>query len=181
MTDPIKSKNGDISKAPTPQNTPASVTNSYLKSQPPTVSTIDEVNEDKIGQTLANNPALLSMMQGKLNDLVGKSSGYVANLPLAVKDRIYGLKSIQQQQMKLEAEFQRELLELEKKFFKKYEPLYQKRREIIVGEKEPTETEVEEGKALDDLDAEDEDDEDEEEEEKEAAKEREEERRRRRR
>ena len=165
MTDPIKSKNGDISKAPTPQNTPASVTNSYLKSQPPTVSTIDEVNEDKIGQTLANNPALLSMMQGKLNDLVGKSSGYVANLPLAVKDRIYGLKSIQQQQMKLEAEFQRELLELEKKFFKKYEPLYQKRREIIVGEKEPTETEVEEGKALDDLDAEDEDDEDEEEEE----------------
>ncbi|KAI3404453.2 NAP1 [Candida oxycetoniae] len=170
MSEPIKSKNGDISKAPTPQNTPASVTNSYLKSQPPTVSTIDEVNEDKIGQTLANNPALLSMMQGKLNDLIGKNSGYVASLPRVVKDRVYGLKSLQQQQMKLEAEFQKELLELEKKFFKKYEPLYEQRKKIIVGEIEPTESQIEEGKALDEDEDEEGDEEEEEEEEEEEKK-----------
>ncbi|CAK9436497.1 uncharacterized protein LODBEIA_P10550 [Lodderomyces beijingensis] len=170
MSEPIKSKNGDISKAPTPQNTPASVTNSYLKSQPPTVSTIDEVNEDKVGQTLANNPLLLSMMQGKLNDLVGKNSGYVAGLPQAVKNRIFGLKSLQQKQMKLEAEFQKELLELEKRYFKKYEPLYAQRKEIIVGSIEPTEEEIEEGKALDN-DGDEDDEEEEENEEEETEKE----------
>lgn len=156
MSEPIKKKNGDISKAPTPQNTPASVTNSYLKSQPPTVPTIEEGNENKINQTLANNPVLLSMIQGKLGDLVGKNSGYVANLPQAVKNRVYGLKSIQQQQMKLEAEFQKELLELEKRYFKKYEPLYAKRKQVIVGDVEPTEQEIEEGKSLEEKDEEEE-------------------------
>ena len=81
-----KKKNGDISKAPTPQNTPASVTNSYMRSKPPTVSTIQESNnEDGTGAAaaaggLANNPVLLSMIQGKLGDLVGKQSGYIDNL-----------------------------------------------------------------------------------------------------
>ena len=103
MSGPIKSKNGDISKAPTPQNTPASVTNSYLRSQPPTVSTIEETNEENVGQQLANNPALLLMIQGKLGDLVGAQSGYIDSLPKSVKKRVWGLKAIQQQQMKLEA------------------------------------------------------------------------------
>lgn len=147
MSEPIKKKNGDISKAPTPQNTPSSVGTSYLRSQPPTVSTIEEINEENVGQ-LANNPALLSMIQGKLGDLVGKSSGYVETLPKKVKNRVYGLKSIQANQMKLEAEFQKELLELEKKFFKLYEPLYEQRKKIIVGDLEPTTEEIEEGKAL---------------------------------
>lgn len=164
MSEPIRSKHGDIAKAPTPQNTPSSVTNSYLRSQPPTVSTIKEGNEEddnQISKQLANNPALLSMIQGKLGTLVGKQSGYVDSLPKAVKKRVSGLKSIQQQQMKLEAEFQKQLLELEKRFFKKYEPLYERRKKIISGEEEPTEAEVEEGEALD----EDEDEEEEEEEE----------------
>lgn len=149
MSEPIKSKNGDISKAPTPQNTPASVSNSYLKSQPPSVSTIAEEGETKgIGKQLANNPALLSMIEGKLGTLVGQQSGYIDSLPKSVKKRVFGLKSIQQQQMKLEAEFQKELLSLEKKYFKKYEPLYERRKKIINGAAEPTPEEVEEGEAL---------------------------------
>lgn len=108
-----KKKNGDISKAPTPQNTPASVTNSYMRSKPPTVSTIQESNnEDGTGAAaaaggLANNPVLLSMIQGKLGDLVGKQSGYIDNLSKPVKNRVYGLKSLQLNQMKLEAQFQK--------------------------------------------------------------------------
>ena len=106
MSEPIKKKNGDISKAPTPQNTPSSVTNSYMKSKPPTVSTIEEINEDQ-KETLANNPVLLGMIEDKLGDLIGKQSGYIENLPKAVKNRVYGLKSLQRSQMKLEAEFQK--------------------------------------------------------------------------
>lgn len=165
MSEPIRSKNGDIAKAPTPQNTPASVTNSYLKSQPPTVPAISEENEE-LGQQLANNPALLSMIQGKLSTLVGKQSGYVGSLPKPIKNRVYGLKSIQQSQMKLEAEFQKELLELEKKYFKKYEPLYEKRKKIINGELEPTQDEIEEGEQLAEEDEDDEDDDEEHEHEK---------------
>lgn len=160
MSEPIRSKHGDISKAPTPQNTPASLTNSYLKSQPPTVSTISEEDSGSgISSQLANNPALLSMIQGKLGTLVGQQSGYIDSLPKSVKNRVFGLKSIQQQQMKMEAEFQKELLILEKKFFKKYEPLYERRKKIINGDDEPTNEEIEEGEALDEED-EDEDDED---------------------
>ncbi|RCK66159.1 Nucleosome assembly protein 1 [Candida viswanathii] len=179
MSEPIKKKNGDISKAPTPQNTPSSVTNSYMKSKPPTVSTIEEINEDQLKagdlskeqrQTLANNPVLLGMIEDKLGDLIGKQSGYVENLPKAVKNRVYGLKSLQLAQMKLEAEFQKELLELEKKFFKKYEPLYEKRKNIINGELEPTAEEIEEGEQLEKEDEDEEEqpeEEDEEEEEEE--------------
>lgn len=152
MSEPIRSKNGDISKAPTPQNTPASITNSFLKNQKPTVPSINEENE----VDLANNPALMSMIQDKLLTLVGKESNYISTLPTQIKNRVFGLKSIQSSQLKLEQEFQKELLDLEKKYFKKYEPLYEKRKKIVNGELEPTEEEIEEGKEQN----EDEDDED---------------------
>ncbi|EGW34578.1 uncharacterized protein SPAPADRAFT_60008 [Spathaspora passalidarum NRRL Y-27907] len=167
MSEPIKKKNGDISKAPTPQNTPSSVGTSYLRSQPPTVSTIEEINEDNVGKQIANNPALLSMIQGKLGDLVGKTSGYVEHLPKKVRNRVSGLKGIQSAQMKLEADFQKELLSLEKKYFKLYEPLYEKRKKIINGDLEPTAEEVEEGEALEEKDEEEEEEEEEQEEEEE--------------
>lgn len=165
MSEPIR-KHGDISKAPTPQNTPSSLANLYLKQQPPAVSTIKEEDENNLGKQLANNPALLSMIQGKLGSLVGQQSDYIDNLPKSVKKRVLGLKAIQQSQMKLEADFQKELLELEKKYFKKYEPLYERRKDIISGEQEPTADEVEEGESLE-AGEEDEEDEAEKEEEEE--------------
>ncbi|CAH2354721.1 nucleosome assembly protein [[Candida] railenensis] len=153
MSEPIRKKAGDISKAPTPQNTPSSVTNSYLKSKPPGVSTINEedVTNGLQGQ-LANNPVLLSMIQGKLGNLVGQQSGYIESLPKKVKNRVFGLKSIQQKQMELEAEFQKELLNLEKRYFKKYEPLYERRKQIVNGDEEPTPEEIEEGEILNEED-----------------------------
>lgn len=171
MSEPIRSKNGDISKAPTPQNTPSSVANSYLRSQPPTVSTINEEDDDaaaaEASKQLANNPALLSMIQGKLGSLVGQKSGYVDGLPKKVKQRVFGLKAIQQLQMKLEAEFQKELLNLEKKYLKLYEPLYERRKKIVNGDEEPTAEEVDEGEALNEDEDEEDEEEDEEEEENE--------------
>lgn len=161
MADSIKKKLGEISEAPTPHNTPASVTGSYLKNQPPIIpNTISEENEELKKKLLAN-PALMSMIEGKLNTLVGKDSGYVEKLPKEVKHRVYGLKALQQNQFKLEAEFQAELLELEKKFHVKYAPLYSQRCKIICGSTEPTAEQIAEGETLMDEEADEEDKEDE--------------------
>jgi nucleosome assembly protein 1-like 1 len=100
----------------------------------------------------AQNPALVSMIQGKLGTLVGRSSGYVENLPAPIRRRVAGLKGIQKEHAKLEAEFQEEVLNLEKKYFAKFTPLYQKRAGIVNGDSEPTEAEVEAGKAEGDED-----------------------------
>lgn len=85
------------------------------------------------------------MIQGKLGSLVGQSSGYIESLPTAVRRRVAGLKGVQKEHSKLEAEFQEEVLELEKKYFAKFTPLYQKRAAIVNGAAEPTEKEIEAG------------------------------------
>jgi nucleosome assembly protein 1-like 1 len=108
------------------------------------------------------------MMQNKLSGLVGRSSGYVESLPAPVRRRVAGLKGVQKEHSKLEAEFQEEVLALEKKFFAKYAPLYEKRAKIINGSTEPTEQEVEAGKEDEEEDDED-DEEDEAEDDKSAA------------
>lgn len=86
------------------------------------------------------------MIQGKLGSLVGRSSGYIESLPISVRRRVAGLKGIQKEHSKLESQFQEEVLELEKKYFAKFTPLYQKRSTIVNGSVEPTEDEVEAGK-----------------------------------
>ena len=94
----------------------------------------------------ARNPALINMIQGKLGQLVGRSSGYIESLPPVVRRRVAGLKGIQKEHAKLEAQFQEEVLELEKKYFAKFTPLYERRATIVNGGIEPTEEEVEAGK-----------------------------------
>lgn len=86
------------------------------------------------------------MIQGKLGQLVGRSSGYIESLPPVVRRRVAGLKGIQKEHAKLEAQFQEEVLELEKKYFGKFTPLYERRATIVNGGVEPTDDEVEAGK-----------------------------------
>ena len=100
----------------------------------------------------AANPALVSMMQAKLGTLVGRSSGYIESLPVSVRRRVAGLKGIQKDHSKLEAEFQDEVLQLEKKYFAKFTPLYQARAKIINGASEPTEQQVKVGETKDEDD-----------------------------
>jgi len=85
------------------------------------------------------------MIQGRLGSLVGRSSGYIESLPASVRRRVAGLKGIQKDHSKLEAEFQEEVLQLEKKYFAKFTPLYEKRALIVNGKQEPTDEEVEAG------------------------------------
>lgn len=96
---------------------------------------------------LVQNPALVSMIQGKLGQLIGRSSGYIESLPAVIRRRITGLKGIQKEHSKLEAEFQEEVLQLEKKYFAKFTPLYEKRSKIVNGVEEPSPADITAGTA----------------------------------
>lgn len=159
----------------TPQNTPANNAPISSHAQEPGVSSIKEgltvpLSSTRVSPPLtlinvesfdpaaaaslfARNPALVSMIQGKLGSLVGRSSGYIESLPLPVRRRVAGLKGIQKEHAKLESQFQEEVLELEKKYFAKFTPLYQKRSTIVNGTAEPTDGEVDAGKDEDELEA----------------------------
>ncbi|KFH64696.1 nucleosome assembly protein 1-like 1 [Podila verticillata NRRL 6337] len=160
------SANVDIKKkqqqAPTPQNTPifSAPINSSVRPSVPTVEEDIETIQTPGTSLLANNPALMSMLQGRLGNLVGAPSGYVQTLSPEVRRRVNGLKSLQNKHAVLEAEFQNEILALEKKYLALYTPLYEKRADFVSGKTEPTDAEVEDGVSED----EDEDEEDEEEE-----------------
>lgn len=105
------------------------------------------------GNALFQNPALVSMIQGKLGTLIGRSSGYIESLPAPVKKRLTGLKGLQAEYSKLELKFQEEILELEKKYLEKYRPLYNRRSEIVNGLSEPKPEEMEAGVAAEQEDA----------------------------
>jgi len=146
MAEPIRNKR-EIPGAPTPQNTPASNAPISSHAQQPGVASIKEEDLDRAAAAsiFAKNPKLVQMIQGRLGSLVGRSSGYIESLPAQVKRRVAGLKGIQKDHSKLEAEFQEEVLQLEKKYFAKFTPLYEKRAKIVNGQNEPSEDEVKAG------------------------------------
>lgn len=130
--------------APTPQNTPASVSSMQ---RPPTKpgASMASISEQGGLEGLSTNPALMSLIQGRLGTLVGRSSGYIESLPQETRDRLAALKALRIDQQVFEGEFQRDLLELEKKYATKYAPLYQRRTKIVTGDAEPKPDEVEKG------------------------------------
>jgi nucleosome assembly protein 1-like 1 len=163
----IKPRVEDDLVAPTPQNTPLNThVPTSRPAQKPKVEDVAEGDEDEgedvssmnPASLLASNPALLALAQHKLGALVGRPSGYIQSLPPAVRRRIDGLKGLQVEHSKIESEFQLAILEVEKKFLAKYQPLYDRRLEIISGKAEPTDSEVTEGQ---NADSDDEDDEEE--------------------
>jgi len=147
MAEPIRNKRPDPATAPTPQNTPANNAPISSHAQQPGVASIKEEDLDRAAAAsiFAQNPQLVSLIQGRLGGLIGRSSGYIESLPTEVKRRVSGLKGIQKEHSKLEAEFQEEVLQLEKKYFAKFTPLYEKRSEIVNGNAEPTEAEIKAG------------------------------------
>ncbi|KAM5464773.1 histone chaperone [Microsporum audouinii] len=147
MSEPIRSKKAEVT-APTPQNTPANNAPISSHAQQPGIPSIKEEDLDRAAAAtlFSQNPKLISMIQGKLGSIIGRSSGYIESLPASVRRRVAGLKGIQTEHAKLEAAFQEEVLQLEKKYFAKYTPLYQRRSAIVNGGAEPTDAEVEAGK-----------------------------------
>jgi len=152
MAEPIKNKRPDPASAPTPQNTPANNAPISSHAQQPGVASIKEEDLDRAASIFAQNPQLVSLIQGRLGGLIGRSSGYIESLPAEVKRRVAGLKGIQKEHSKLEAAFQEEVLELEKKFFALFTPLYEERSKIVNGANEPTEDQVKAGEESEDED-----------------------------
>jgi len=98
---------------------------------------------------------LAGLVQGRLAGLVGKSSGYIENLPVEVKRSVQGLKGVQVKQTELQNQYKRECLELEIKYLKLQEPLYKRRQEIVSGSTAPTPEEIEAGEKQSQKDDED--------------------------
>ncbi|KAF5102469.1 hypothetical protein D0Z00_000396 [Geotrichum galactomycetum] len=166
MSEPIRNvRINKLAEAPTPQNTPATATSSFIQRANNGKPSVPTISEDGDVSQLTNNQSLISMIQGKLGTLVGAPSGYIDGLPKVVKDRIRGLKALQSQQSELEAELEAEILKLEKQWHKRYEPLFKKRAQLIAGEIEPTEEEILAGKKIEEEDHEEHDEDEEEEEE----------------
>ncbi|KAK4229875.1 nucleosome assembly protein 1 [Podospora fimiseda] len=154
MAEPIKNKRPDPAVAPTPQNTPLNAAPISSHAQQPGIASIKEEDLGAAASIFAKDPRLVSLIQGRLGSLVGKSSGYIESLPEEVKRRVAGLKGIQREHSKLEAEFQDAVLQLEKKFFAKFTPLYEQRAAIVNGKTEPTEEQVKLGEEDDEEDEE---------------------------
>ena len=87
------------------------------------------------------NPEVLAMVESKLNSLTGTLSGYYDTLPNVVKRRVKALKKLQVDILKIEANYHKEVHELECKYLKLYEPLFDRRSEIINAKVEPTDEE----------------------------------------
>ncbi|GCE97494.1 hypothetical protein ZYGM_002433 [Zygosaccharomyces mellis] len=180
MSEPIRTQpksSMKIDNAPTPHNTPASVmTNSFLKNgnpvqdkqgssntesnkrtdadvtaAPSTNEASKNIKEEDVQSALTNQPLLLQSIQEKLGSLVGQDSGYVDHLPPQIKNRIYGLKKLQSDLFVLEKDFQVEMFELEQKYLLKYAPLHDRRREIVVGNDEPSNQEISKGREIEKL------------------------------
>merc|ERR1719508_500317 len=93
--------------------------------------------------SLLKDPAVLAALQGKLGSMVGASSGYIQSLPPPVKRRLKSLKKLQLESTRIEADFYKEVQELECRYQNLYQPLYDKRTQIVKGDHEPTDVECE--------------------------------------
>ena len=83
---------------------------------------------------LGGNPSLVRSLQGKLDGLAGKSSGFIEELHYKVKARVDELDQIQEQHDELREKFLEERRALEEKYREQYAPLYVKRAAIVKGE-----------------------------------------------
>jgi len=92
--------------------------------------------------SLFKDPAVLAALQGKPGQMVGNSSGYIQSLPPQVKRRMKSLKKLQLESTKIESDFYKEVQELECKYQNLYQPLYDKRTQIVKGSYEPTDIEA---------------------------------------
>jgi len=93
--------------------------------------------------TKEQTDTLMPFLQKQLEtSILGKSSGYLESLPVAVQTRIKALKYLQTETDKLEDEFKKE----EEALIKKYEvlknPLFIRRDEIVNGKSEPKAEEI---------------------------------------
>jgi hypothetical protein len=103
---------------------------------------VDDTGETGDNQTIASqlmkNPGVLAALQDKL---CSSSPNYMQSLPKEVKRRIKALKKLQNEVINTEAQFYKEVNALELKYIPLYTQLFDKRKDILLGKKEPTDEE----------------------------------------
>uniref|UniRef100_A0A8C5VXZ7 Nucleosome assembly protein 1-like 1 n=1 Tax=Microcebus murinus TaxID=30608 RepID=A0A8C5VXZ7_MICMU len=92
---------------------------------------------------MMRNPQILAALQEGLDGLVETPTGYTESLPRVAKRRVNVLKNLQVKCAQIEAKFYEEVHDLERKYGAPYQPLLDKRFEIINAVYEPTEEECE--------------------------------------
>ncbi|KAG8897360.1 hypothetical protein FRB99_008209 [Tulasnella sp. 403] len=154
---PISTTTSGAFVAPTPQNTPlvsAPIAGGLSRPTVPDIaegkeSSSEEENsvddDDEADPQDKLSAAMLELVQGKLAGLLGKSSGYIETLPVSVRRRIEGLKGVHTGYTKLEAEYKKELLDLDRKYLALYKPVFERRHAILSGSAEPTDDEIKSG------------------------------------
>ena len=118
MSSSLPINQGPDLTAPTPQNTPlqhAPLTAGLSRPTVPDITEGDEPEEDDSPDTTNLKGALAGLVHGRLAGLLGKSSGYIENLPTEVKRSLEGLKGLQVKQTAFQNQYKMECLELEKK------------------------------------------------------------------
>ncbi|KAL1787999.1 nucleosome assembly protein 1-like 4 isoform X1 [Sigmodon hispidus] len=96
---------------------------------------------EKLTDQVMQNPQVLAALQERLDNVSHTPSSYIETLPKAVKRRINALKQLQVRCAHIEAKFYEEVHDLERKYAALYQPLFDKRREFITGDVEPTDAE----------------------------------------
>ncbi|XP_006147868.1 nucleosome assembly protein 1-like 1 [Tupaia chinensis] len=115
---------------------------------------VEEVEEEETGEEtkikpcqlivqMMQNPQILAALQERLDGLVETPTGYIEGLPRVVKRRVNALQNLQVKCAQIEAKFYEEVHDLERKYGVLYQPLFDKRFEIINAINEPTEEECE--------------------------------------
>ncbi|XP_053800703.1 nucleosome assembly protein 1-like 4 isoform X2 [Vidua chalybeata] len=98
---------------------------------------------EKLADQVMQNPQVLAALQEHLDNTSLTPSSYIETFPKAVIRRIDALKKLQVKCAHIEAKFYEEVHDLERKYATLYQPLFDKRREFINGEAEPTDAESE--------------------------------------
>uniref|UniRef100_A0A8C9FRJ2 Nucleosome assembly protein 1-like 4 n=1 Tax=Pavo cristatus TaxID=9049 RepID=A0A8C9FRJ2_PAVCR len=104
---------------------------------------LEEITDLSLFYQVMQNPQVLAALQERLDNTALTPSSYIETLPKAVKRRIDALKQLQVKCAHIEAKFYEEVHDLERKYAALYQPLFDKRREFINGEAEPTDAESE--------------------------------------
>uniref|UniRef100_A0A8D0G6P5 Nucleosome assembly protein 1 like 4 n=1 Tax=Sphenodon punctatus TaxID=8508 RepID=A0A8D0G6P5_SPHPU len=99
--------------------------------------------KEKLADQVMKNPQVLAALQERLDNAAHTPSSYIETLPKAVKRRIDALKQLQVKCAHIEAKFYEEVHDLERKYAALYQPLFDKRREFVTGDVEPTDVEAE--------------------------------------
>ncbi|NWR21266.1 NP1L4 protein, partial [Emberiza fucata] len=99
--------------------------------------------KEKLADQVMQNPQVLAALQERLDNTSVTPSSYIETFPKAVIRRIDALKKLQVKCAHIEAKFYEEVHDLERKYAALYQPLFDKRREFINGEAEPTDAESE--------------------------------------